>query len=95
MIESIQYNATLANTGCIRGTLRDKKYNELGLMSLYDRRNYRRLTFFYKIYNDMSPNYLNLLIPDEDRQITIFVDVIETTFLLELINFNIVFFLIA
>ena len=84
----------LSSTGC-RGTLRDKIYNELGLMSLYDRRNYRKLVFFYEIKNDMSPNYLNLLIPDEDRQITIFVDVIETTFLLELINFNIVVFLIA
>ena len=34
-------------------------------MSLYDRRNYRRLAFFYTIRNDILPNYLKLLIPDE------------------------------
>ena len=65
MIESIQYNAALAITDCLQGTSRDKIYNELGLMSLYDRRNYRRLAFFYKIRNDMLPNYLKLLIPHE------------------------------
>ena len=30
-IESIQYNATLAITGAIRGTSREKLYQELGL----------------------------------------------------------------
>ena len=65
MIESVQYNAALAITGCIRGTSRDKIYKELGIMSLYDRRNFRRLAFFYKIKNDLLPNYLKLLIPDE------------------------------
>ena len=66
MIESVQYNAALAITGCIRGTSRsDKMYKELGIMSLYDRRNFRRLVFFYKIKNDLLPNYLKLLIPDE------------------------------
>ena len=59
MIESVQYNAALAITGCIRGTSRDRIYNELGIMSLYDRRNFRRLVFLYKIKNDLLPNYLN------------------------------------
>ena len=49
--------------GCVWGTSRDKIYNELWLMSLYDRRNYRRLAFVYKI--KMLPNYLKLLIPGE------------------------------
>ena len=65
MIESVQHNAALAITGYIRGTCRDKIYKELGIMSLYDRRRYRRLTFFDKIKYDKLPNYLKLLIPDE------------------------------
>ena len=37
-IESIQYNAVIAITGCIRGTSREKLYCELGLESLADGR---------------------------------------------------------
>ena len=36
--ESVQYNAALAITGAIRGTSKDKLYQELGLESLKDRR---------------------------------------------------------
>ena len=36
-LESIQYNARLAITGAIRGTSREKLYNELGLESLHPR----------------------------------------------------------
>ena len=32
-LESVQYNASLAITGCFRGTSRDKLYSELGLES--------------------------------------------------------------
>ena len=48
-LESIQYNASLAITGAIRGTSREKLYQELGLESLKNRRWYRKLTTFYKI----------------------------------------------
>ena len=37
-LESVQYNAALAITGCFRGTSRDKLYHELVLESLSDRR---------------------------------------------------------
>ena len=37
-IESIQYNAALAITGAIRGTSREKLYQELGFESLKQRR---------------------------------------------------------
>lgn len=57
-LESIQYNACLAITGCFRGTSREKLYSELGLESLADRRFIRRLCFFYKIVNNFTPNYL-------------------------------------
>ena len=40
-----------------------KLYQELGLESLRNRRKLRRLSLFYKIYNDQSPLYLYNLIP--------------------------------
>ena len=47
-LESIQFNAALAITGAIRGTSRDKFYQELGLESLPKRRWYRKLCNFLK-----------------------------------------------
>ena len=62
-LESIQYNAALALTGAIRGSSREKLYQELGLESLQLRRWYRKLCCFYKVYNKQAPGYLNELIP--------------------------------
>ena len=62
-LESIQYNACLAITGCIRGTSREKMYNELGMESLEDRRYSRRLFFFYKIVKGTAPKYLTGVLP--------------------------------
>ena len=50
-LESVQYNAALAITGAIRGTSKDRIYQELGLESLSDRRWYHRLCLFWKIVN--------------------------------------------
>ena len=57
-LESVQYNAALAITGCFRGTSKEKLYAELGLESLADRRYYRKLCFFYRIINNDAPPYL-------------------------------------
>ena len=65
-IESVQYNTSLAITGCFRGTLRDKLYSELGLEILADRRFYRRLIAFYKIINKKAPQYLIDYLPSQD-----------------------------
>ena len=62
-LESIQCNAALALTGAIRGSSREKLYEELGLESLQLRRWYRKLCCFYKIYNKQAPGYLTELIP--------------------------------
>ena len=62
-LESAQYNAALAITGAIRGTNTVKFYQELELDSLQKRHKLRRLSLFYKIYNDQSPLYLYNLIP--------------------------------
>ena len=42
-LESIQYNAALAITGAIRGSSREKLYQELGFESLQQRRWYYQL----------------------------------------------------
>ena len=47
--KSIQHNGTLAITEAIKGTLKEKLYQELGLQSLKDRRGLRRLCYLYKI----------------------------------------------
>ena len=62
-IESVQYSAALAVTGAWRGTSRDKLYNELGWESLDNRRWYRRLTLFYKITKNLTPDYTRDPIP--------------------------------
>ena len=42
-------------TGAIQGTSPERLYRELGLESLTDRRWIRKLVFFYKIKNGLSP----------------------------------------
>ena len=62
-LESIQYNACLALTGAIRGSSKEKIYQELGFESLRVRRWYRKLCLFYKVLNNEHPQYLFNLIP--------------------------------
>ena len=56
-IESVQYSAALAITGAWRGFSQQKLYAELGWESLSSRRWSRRLTLFYKIVNNLAPDY--------------------------------------
>ncbi len=56
-LESVQYSAALAVTGAWRGTSREKLYLDLGWESLSLRRWSRRLTLFYKIINNLTPDY--------------------------------------
>ena len=62
-IEAIQYNAALAITGAIKGTSKDRLYQELGLESLSARRWSRRLLTFHKYFTSKSPLYLYSIIP--------------------------------
>ena len=57
-IEFLQYNTALVITGAIRGTSREKIYQELGLESLQQRRWYRKLCLVFKIYKNQCPKYL-------------------------------------
>ena len=66
-IERIQYQAALIITGTWRGSNRNKLYEELGWESLSDRRWFRRLFQFYKIHNNMTPEYLKDNLPQIRR----------------------------
>ena len=48
--------------GAIRGTSREKIYQELGLESLQLRRWYRKLCLFYKVFKNEHPKYVFNLI---------------------------------
>ena len=67
MIESVQYNAALAITGAIKGSSRERLYQELGLESLSARRWYRRLVYFFNIISCNSPAYLHSLLPAKQK----------------------------
>ena len=49
-LESLQYNACLAITGAMRGSSREKLYQELGFESLQQRLWYRKLCSLYKVF---------------------------------------------
>ena len=67
-IEAVQYNASLAITGAIKGTSKIKLYYELGLESLEFRRWFRKLCLFYKIKKTGLPEYLFNMIPQSNHQ---------------------------
>ena len=62
-IESVQHNVVLAITGVIKGTSKEKLYQELGLESLKDRRWLRRLSYLYKIASTKMPPYRHEILP--------------------------------
>ena len=62
-LENFQYNASLSITGAVRGTSKEKLYQELGFESLQHRRWFRKLCTFYKIFKNQSPRYLYELLP--------------------------------
>ena len=78
-LESLQYNATLAITGAIKGSSTEKIYEELGLESLKSRRWYRKMSFLYKVLKSESASYLFNTIPNIKQEI-------QETFPLSLLN---------
>ena len=51
---------TLAITGAIRGTSREKLYQELGSEPLRIRRWYRKLCLFYQVFKNEHLRYLSI-----------------------------------
>ena len=70
-IESAKYKATLAITGAIQGTSREKLLAELGLETLKSRRWLRRLCCMYKITNIGILKCLTDLIPKRESSYNI------------------------
>ena len=62
-IKSIQYSTSLSITSAVRGTSREKLYQELGFKSLQQRRWCRKLCCLFKIIKNQSPSYLFQLVP--------------------------------
>ena len=62
-LDSIQYKAVLAITRAIRGSSREKLYQELGVESQKSRRWYRKLCLFFKLEKNKHPCYLFDMIP--------------------------------
>ena len=62
-LESVQYDPALEITGAIRGSSREKLYQELGLESLKSRPRYRKLCLFFKLKKNKHPSYLFDIIP--------------------------------
>ena len=59
-LESVQYTSALAITGAIRGSSRERLYQELCLESLKSRWWYRKLCLFFKPEKNKHPSYLNM-----------------------------------
>ena len=66
-IESVQYNSVLAIKAAIRGTFKEKLYQELVLETPEKRRRYRKLCCFFKIFRNHSAKYLFNTIPTSMR----------------------------
>ena len=62
-LESVQYKVALVITGTIKGSSREKIYQELGFESLKSRRWYKRLSCMFNIMNDKASYYLKNIIP--------------------------------
>ena len=62
-LELLQYNACLTIRGVIRGTSREKLYEELGLESLQLRCWFRKLPCFYKLFKSEHPHHVFNVIP--------------------------------
>ena len=58
-----KYHACLTITGAIRGTSREKLYDELGLEFFQLCHWFRKLSCFYKLFKSEHPRYLFKLIP--------------------------------
>ena len=66
--ESLQYNAALAITVALRGTLREKICQELGLKSLQEGHWCRKQCCFFKIYKNQCRKNLFDIIPQSNCQ---------------------------
>ena len=71
-MESVQYNGALAITGAIRGSSREKFYQELGLKPLQQWQWYSKLCYFFELTKKENlPSISSIMSPPLDT-LTIF-----------------------
>lgn len=72
LIEKIQYDSARAVTGLTRSVSLNKLINEIGWVSLSDRRKMQKLILIFKYKNGDLPSYLNDIMPDTVRDTNIY-----------------------
>ena len=65
LLENVQIESARIVTGATKFVSIEKLYLELGWDTLQKRRNDHKLILFYKMLNNMTPNYLQQLIPPD------------------------------
>ena len=68
-IESVQIEAARIVTGGTKLTSVDSLYKETGWQRLTERREIHRLTYFYKMANDLTPPYLSNILPNRFQDV--------------------------
>jgi hypothetical protein len=68
LIESIQYESARVVTGAMKGTSRTRLLEELSWEDMKTRRSMHKLVLYYKIVNNLTPNYLSDLLPQTVQQ---------------------------
>ena len=58
LLEFVQYEAAKIVTGAMRITSRHSLMQEIGWEDMKTRRSIHKLAFYYKIINNLTPNYL-------------------------------------
>ena len=69
-LDKIQNEAARIVTGLTRSVSLINLHKEIGWLSLSDRRDYQKLVLFYKIHNDMAPDFLKALCPPLTHETT-------------------------
>ena len=65
LLEFVQYEAAKIVTGAMKGTSRRSLLHEIGWEDLKTRRSIHKLKFYFKIVNNLTPNYLRELLPSQ------------------------------
>ena len=69
-LEKIQIEAARIATGASKFISIRNFYNEIGWETLEKRRINHKLILFYKMYNNLTPNYLSSLVPSSVNEVS-------------------------
>ena len=65
LLEFVQYEAAKIVMGAMKGTSRHSLMQEIGWEDMKTRRSIHKLIFYFKIINNLTPNYLKGLLPPQ------------------------------